>query len=618
MPLVLRIVLWFLLALALLVLLFMVALPFVNWNAFKDEIAAALSQQLGVPVGVEGDLDIDLRGNVVRVQANQITLGTPSASRPPLLTMDRLQFGIALEPLLRGELVFVDATVVHPHALITRNADGELNWDVLLAQGGDGSVPRIEQFTVDGSSVVYRDAALKNDIELKIDRLEGSFDPTGTVAATGSGSIDDHNIQLQVTAEHLDERDTWRADATLRLADARVSVAGTVRQPDLRLEADIPRPSQLDFLPLPDMPDVDPVQFSSRFTRDGNHWWLDDLKLGLGPYHVDGDIRVDLDQGVPMVYATLLMDELRLPKGGATSPRKELIPPTPIDLTLLRRVNAKANLRVGKLANAPLAVQDIALTARLRNGRLVVSSASADLAGGRLRGEMTVDASAAVPSTTLHLTLHELLLPSLAPGLPAQALQGKTSGRIDLGARGKNLEALVASARGQLLFVIRDGAIRAAWIEGARLDLAEWLLLQAKPGTNETPIRCGLIGFAVRDGVLVPRPVVLDTRDSWLTVNGFISLNQETLDLTLRAHPKDFSVLTAQAPVTVAGPFSDISIDVPTDKLWGRGAVALALGSLIAPVAGLIPFIEPGLATDRNCKQLLAGIPLGKASGVGQ
>lgn len=617
MPLVLRIVLWLLLALTLLVLLLVVALPFVTGNVFKDEITAALSRQLGVPVAVKGNLDIDLRGDLVRVQADQIALGTASASRPPLLTMDRLRFGIALAPLLRGQLVLVDITVIHPHALITRNADGELNWNVLLAQaGGGGAVPRIEQFAVDGGSVVYRDAALKNDIELKIDRLEGSFDPKSTVAATGSGRIDDRDLRLQVTAEYLDEH--WRADGALRLADARVSVAGTVRQPDLRLEADIPRPSQLDFLPLPDMPDVGPVQFSSRFTRDGNHWWLDDLKLSFGPYHVDGDIRLDLDQGVPMVYATLLLDELRLPKGGATSPREKLIPPTPIDLTLLRRVNAKANLRIGKLTNAPFTVQDIALTARLRNGRLVVSSASADLAGGRLRGEMTVDASAAVPSTTLHLTLHELLLPSLVPGLPAQALQGKTSGRIDLGARGKNLEALAASARGQLLFVIRDGAIRAAWIEGARLDLAEWLLLQAKPGTHETPIRCGLIGFAVRDGVLVPRPIVLDTRDSWLTIDGSINLNQETLELTLRAHPKDFSFLTAQAPVTVAGPFSDIAIDVPTGKLWARGAVALALGSLLAPVAAFIPFIEPGLASDRNCKQLLAGIPLGEASGIGQ
>jgi hypothetical protein len=45
---------------------------------------------------------------------------------------------------------------------------------------------------------------------------------------------------------------------------------------------------------------------------------------------------------------------------------------------------------------------------------------------------------------------------------------------------------------------------------------------------------------------------------------------------------------------------------VSAGKTAGQGAVAAALGVLATPLAAVIAFVDPGLAKDQNCSQMLA------------
>ena len=43
-----------------------------------------------------------------------------------------------------------------------------------------------------------------------------------------------------------------------------------------------------------------------------------------------------------------------------------------------------------------------------------------------------------------------------------------------------------------------------------------------------------------------------------------------------------------------------------TGQALAQGGVAAVLTSLLSPLAGILPFVEPGLAKDANCAALIA------------
>src|SRR5690606_33699023 len=212
-------------------------------------------------------------------------------------------------------------------------------------------------------------------------------------------------------------------------------------------------------------------------------------------------------------------NELPLPR--ADQRRDQLIPPVELPTDLLRLVDVRLDLGIDRVTGAPVVIDDLVLELTLDRGRLVLRPVSADIAGGALSGQVIYDAGAASPSATVRLALRGLDLARLVPD-QTERLRGRMSGRIELHGRGPTAQALAGNLDGQLLFTLRDGAIDASWVEALDLDLAEWLTASAVPGTLQTPIRCALVAFTVQDGVLSAEPVVIDTRDSVIVLEGQI------------------------------------------------------------------------------------------------
>jgi hypothetical protein len=81
----------------------------------------------------------------------------------------------------------------------------------------------------------------------------------------------------------------------------------------------------------------------------------------------------------------------------------------------------------------------------------------------------------------------------------------------------------------------------------------------------------------------------------------------------VRGHPKTFQLLRLYAPITLSGPMLAPKVSVQKGGAIAQGGAALALATLLSPVAVLLPFVDPGLAKDANCASLLAQ---GKADGA--
>jgi uncharacterized protein involved in outer membrane biogenesis len=107
------------------------------------------------------------------------------------------------------------------------------------------------------------------------------------------------------------------------------------------------------------------------------------------------------------------------------------------------------------------------------------------------------------------------------------------------------------------------------------------------------PVGCALADLTVERGVFKPRAVVLDTRDSVVSIDGQVSLASEALDLRLVVMPRDFSPLALRTPLRVQGSFAVPAVSVDKGRLAGKLAASVLLG-LVNPLAALIPLVDPG------------------------
>jgi uncharacterized protein involved in outer membrane biogenesis len=107
------------------------------------------------------------------------------------------------------------------------------------------------------------------------------------------------------------------------------------------------------------------------------------------------------------------------------------------------------------------------------------------------------------------------------------------------------------------------------------------------------PVSCALADLTVERGVVKPRAIVLDTRDSVVSVDGQVSLASEALDLRLVVMPRDFSRLALRTPLRVQGSFAAPVVSIDKGRLAGKLAASVLLG-LVNPLAALIPLVDPG------------------------
>jgi hypothetical protein len=116
------------------------------------------------------------------------------------------------------------------------------------------------------------------------------------------------------------------------------------------------------------------------------------------------------------------------------------------------------------------------------------------------------------------------------------------------------------------------------------------------------PIRCANADFKVADGVMTARSIVFDTTDTLIEGEGSANLAQETLNLRLRAKPKDFSPLAFRSPLKVTGTLKHPRLGPEKGPITARAAVS-ALLYTVAPPAALLALLDKGSGKDAMCKK---------------
>ncbi len=603
-----------------------------DWDWFKSPIERYVSGVTGRPFSIRGELTVDL-GSVTRIDAENVILGNaPWAASPHLARADRVRLDIALWPLLAGRWNVPRIELLRPDLQLERNARGQANWR-FREPSKPGRAIAFEELVIHEGTLRLREPRLRTDLRMRVDtEPPGPDDASSPMVATGTGRYRNGRFQLSAHLDSplrlLQDGRAYRVEATAQAGATRARVLGRLPVPidpaRFELQAEFSGQDLADLYPLLGLavPESPPYVLRGSLTREGRVIRYRGFEGTIGDSDLCGDLRVVVGGPRIQAHAKLVSNHLDLddlavlvgapPATGAgetanatqkaearrRAMESRMLPDRPYDLEKLRLLDADVQFRAIKVESTRFPVDSLHAHVALKSGVLKVRPLEIGLAGGRVHGDITLDARGDVIVTVADLRASGVELPTLFPQIKATSV-GLIGGEATMKGRGNSVAQMLATADGEAAAVMGAGQVSNLLLELAGLDIAESLrFLLGKD--RSVRLRCAYVDFGVDDGVARTRSLAFDTTDTVILGEGSISLRDEELDLVLRPRPKDLSPVSLRVPLEVRGTFKDPKLRPQPGPLVARAAVAAALFA-IAPPAALLALIETGPGKDIGC-----------------
>lgn len=630
-------------ALGAVVLTLALILLFMDWNLLRGPIGSYASARLGREVILAGDLEARPWSMRPQATVNGLSIGDPDwAGDGRTLEIERLTIQMELLPLLRGRTILTRLELTRPVARLRRDAEGRATWD--FSKPGEPSepidLPAIRRFIIEDGQLEMVDDQRGLRFSGKVEAKEIRGGDAG-FALTGDGRMNGEVFRLRVNGGpliNIDPDEPYPFDADIRAGATRVTAEGALPEPfdlgrfnlDLTAEGpDLARLYSLTGLALPNTP---PYRLSGRLVREGQVYRLDDLGGRLGDSDLAGSLRVDVTQARPFLTADLRSRSLDLddlatlfgaaPSTGAgetASPSQEqmarqrraeqrLFPDAPLDVRRIRSMDAELTYRAEAIEASHLPLRGARVHLTLEDGFLDADEVVFSLPQGAFAGRISLDARPDVPITDLDMRLTRARLEQLLPAGEGGVapLSGDLVGRVKLRGTGASVHRAFANAEGEALVVVPRGEIREAFAELIGVNVTRGLGLLLTEDQSRTEVRCAVAHFKGSRGVLRADPIVFDTGPVLGRGEGEIDLGRERINFRLDGAPKEARLVRLMAPVTVRGPMLAPEVGVEAAGAIAQGGLAVALGVVAAPLAALLPFVDPGLAEDAACGALIA------------
>jgi len=283
-----------------------------------------------------------------------------------------------------------------------------------------------------------------------------------------------------------------------------------------------------------------------------------------------------------------------------------LLPDAKLDLKRIRGMDANVKYRAEAVKTEKMSIKEISLVLALDNGVMTFTPVAFTLPQGTLTSNIKIDGSQDIPQIAIDSRLTEVRLSQFKMKDGQEPLDGTMVGRAILHGRGKSLHEVGSTAEGTLSIVVPHGDIRNAFAELMGINAANGLGLLLTKNQDKTGIRCGVANFKAEGGVFAAQDIVIDTDKVLITGKGEVDLGTEDLDLTLNGQPKKFRFFRIKSPIELGGTLSKPKVGLKPGNTPGQVALATALGVLATPLASVLAFVDPGLAKDADCGELLA------------
>lgn len=608
-----------------------------GWRFLREPAERFLADKLQREVQFDGDWRLHLLGPL-RLSGAHVTLGGPDWSHAPhLLDGDDLHVKIGWRDLWHarqgGPLRIRTFNARRLDLALERLADGRANWHFGPPTTTPSDTPArdfdIDHLALHEGHVAYHDAVLKMDL-------------------TGTASVSDaQGLQVQARGDYRDEPLALDLKATqplpllssaahtppvpltlhLRARGTTLSFDGKAADA-LRLQA-LEGRFELKGHSLADagevlgltLPTTGPFTVRGQVKQQDKVWSSVIEMARIGESELNGQFSYDPHGRSPVLRGTLQGPRLLLadlaPSVGvpaATKPvaatgadqraptarprRTKVLPDERFNLPSLRNMDADlrvdlAKLDLGRYFSEPLQPFKAHLT--LVDGVLGLADIEARTAKGNLAGKIGLDARQDLAKWTADLRWRDVRLDqwlAIGQGRETPYVAGRFDGQAIVSGQGRSTAEILGSLDGRLRGQLRDGELSHVITEAVGLDVAQAIGVWLK-GDDPLTLDCAQAQVTFKDGVATPDVLVLDSPDTTLWMDGQVSLKQETLDLHVKAAPKDMSPLSFRTPVDIGGTLAAPRVSVQRKPLLQRLLPAAAL-ALVQPLAALIPLVDPG------------------------
>jgi uncharacterized protein involved in outer membrane biogenesis len=556
------------------------------WNAglLRSSFLRFVSWQSGRSIDVRGALHLHLLTGSPRIEAEQVTIGNPPWTKPGI-TAEIGKLSIVFAPLLSHSsglrILKIDTAQLH----FTRDSAGRANWQrVDPDRSPGGPLPMFRALELAHTRLTLTDERLHliYDGDLSV----VGPDSAQSLQMEGSGTLNQHAVTFGLKGDALPSAAPGRPYAfefDERSSGTHFTAHGSLPRPfdlsrvDAEFDASGADLRDLYYLVGVSLPNTGAFHLQGRLERRGGEILFDALKMVSGQSDVHGRVSLHTQQGArTLLRVDLTSALLRLADFGLRAAGRDPHPDAPpklfSDVPLVtpaaRRVDATGKYSARRLLLSRVEISELSAPFTLERGLLKAPQVTGHLMGGHFVLHLDTDANQSPTRTHIDMTVRDLQLAQVPHKTEPPPYEGSLLMQVHAQGRGDSLHALAAGADGNASVRVSQGTMRASLAELAGVDL-RGLGLTLEKSRREVSVPCGAADFEIHTGEMHPTSFFIDSDAVFISGEGRVLLDPETLDLTLRGEPKGVRILRLKAPLLVRGTLLQpkFSVDVADSKL---------------------------------------------------
>jgi len=619
-----------------------------GWNWLREPVSRLAVEKTGRELVIGGDLTLGLGWPRLQVRAANVKFGNPPwASRQDMLAADEVDFALDLPTAIFERHVALDIVALRRASVfLEANAAGQKNWLLDIEQKDEEASLHIGRLALEKSRLSYDEPAQKTSIVADLSTRDDKAESDVILNAQGrfrGQSFSAHGSGGPVLALRDESRPyPFDIEATIGRTSGRASgsVTGFSKMTALNARIAMHGDSLAQLFPLLHitLPETPAYRTTGQITHSAGMWRYQDFSARIGNSDCSGTLEFDrTDQRAgtrPLLQGNLICGRLewadlgpvigtRNGEHSSSAPtavkvaaeRHRVLPDIPFRTERWDSIDADIKLSAGTIIRPKeLPIDKLSTHIRLHDAVISLEPLDFGVAGGTFGGTVKLDGQRNPIQAAVQMAAKGIVFEKLFPTVKLKAAQiGHVSGKVDLAGRGNSVADMLATANGKVGLVVSGGEVSKLAMEMAGLHVLEIVTLKLA-GDKPISIRCGMAGFAMKDGVMQAEQLIFDTTVSNVSGSGSIDFGQEKLDLTLTPKSKEPSLIALRSPIYLRGTFARPEVNVDTGRIAARGLGALALG-LANPLLALIPLVEAGPGMDSDCGQLIAEVqaPVAKA-----
>lgn len=656
-----RILLWTLLVLLGLIIALVIFILTFDWNRARPYINEKVSESTGRVFAIDGDLALHFKRGLEtetgwrryvprpEISANDVRMSNPDWSRvgPQMASARRIVVSLHPLPLLHKHVIITDLALDAPVIGLQRRADGSNSW-TLKDNGPSTWSVDIERMAFADGKLRYLDDGIALDLRADVSSIAA---PAAPASPSDAGAVQAFGLQFTLGGSYRkapvtgggkagavlsleDQHTQYPVQANAMLGKNRIAVDGMLTDPKtlsgIDLKLTLGGDSMADLYPLTGvlLPETPPYATHGRLLgrKDGDNWnWTyQDFKGTVGESDIAGTLEYLTRKPRALLRGSVASQQLRLadlgPSIGAGAaadkaaqgkpdrqPAGKALPVMQFDTKHWDALDADVRFKGKKLIRTnDIPLQDIVADIHMKNKVLSLTPLDFGMAGGNITSNISMDGRQNAIAAQIKLAARHLKIRELFPKLQSmQASFGEVNGDAALTGHGNSVSAMLATSNGELGAVVSDGSVSHFILEAAGLNIANAVFVKLF-GDEQVHLNCMVSDFGVQNGRADVRRFVLDTDNAVIDITGSVDLAQELLDLDIRPKTKGVRIFSLRTPLYAKGTFEHPDVGPQKGPLALKGGAAVALATVVAPIAAVIPLINPGRTPDTDCAAALA------------